>query len=301
MLFRSSKIFGTPFEIAEKIRAEVKRETGLTISVGVSFTKTFAKLGSDLKKPDATTVISRDNYREVVWKLPVADMLLIGKRTAAKLNEMGIYTLGDLANGSVVALKKRFGIVGERLYKSARGEDEDEVRNASAEREIKSVSHGTTALRDMVTYADADKVIFYLSDMVATRLRRYGYIGDVVHLYIRYNDLTHEGKQHKIKATNVCDDIYRTASKLLRDIWKGKADKPLRSLTVSVAGLYEVYLGAQTSLFDVIDGKDEQLEYSIDRIRKKYGFNAITRASILDNDLLSNKLFSEEDLLPFKR
>ena len=296
-----SKIFGTPFEIAEKIRAEVKRETGLTISVGVSFTKTFAKLGSDLKKPDATTVISRDNYREVVWKLPVADMLLIGKRTAAKLNEMGIYTLGDLANGSVVALKKRFGIVGERLYKSARGEDEDEVRNASAEREIKSVSHGTTALRDMITYADADKVIFYLSDMVATRLRRYGYIGDVVHLYIRYNDLTHEGKQHKKKATNVCDDIYRTASKLLRDIWKGKADKPLRSLTVSVAGLYEVYLGAQTSLFDVIDGKDEQLEYSIDRIRKKYGFNAITRASILDNDLLSNKLFSEEDLLPFKR
>ncbi|MCX4286671.1 MAG: DNA polymerase IV, partial [Clostridia bacterium] len=192
-----SKIFGTPFEIAEKIRAEVKRETGLTISVGVSFTKTFAKLGSDLKKPDATTVISRDNYREVVWKLPVADMLLIGKRTAAKLNEMGIYTLGDLANGSVVALKKRFGIVGERLYKSARGEDEDEVRNASAEREIKSVSHGTTALRDMITYADADKVIFYLSDMVATRLRRYGYIGDVVHLYIRYNDLTHEGKLHK--------------------------------------------------------------------------------------------------------
>ncbi len=296
-----SKIFGTPYEIAEKIRAEVKAETGLTISVGVSFTKTFAKLGSDLKKPDATTVISRENYKQVVWTLPVREMLLIGKHTEAKLNEMGIFTLGDLANGSVVALKKRFGIVGERLYRAARGEDEEEVREAHSERDIKSVSHGTTTLRDMVTYEDANKVIFYLSDMVATRLRRYGYVGEVVHLYIRRNDLTYEGKQRKINATHIADDIYNAALALLKSLWRGEADKPLRSLTVGVSGLYEVYLGAQMSLFDERKDKDEQLEYYLDRIRKKYGFNAITRAGILDNDLLSNKLFSEEDLLPFKR
>lgn len=296
-----SKIFGTPYEIAEKIRAEVKAETGLTISVGVSFTKTFAKLGSDLKKPDATTVISRENYKQVVWTLPVREMLLIGKHTEAKLNEMGIFTLGDLANGSVVALKKRFGIVGERLYRAARGEDEEEVREAHTERDIKSVSHGTTTLRDMVTYEDANKVIFYLSDMVATRLRRYGYVGEVVHLYIRRNDLTYEGKQRKINATHIADDIYNAALELLKSLWRGEADKPLRSLTVGVSGLYEVYLGAQMSLFDERKDKDEQLEYYLDLIRKKYGFNAITRAGILDNDLLSNKLFSEEDLLPFKR
>lgn len=296
-----SKIFGTPFEIAEKIRSDVKRETGLTISVGVSFTKTFAKLGSDLKKPDATTVISRDNYKELVWKLPVSDMLLIGKHTAAKLNEMGVFTLGQLANASLLALKKRFGVVGERMYRAARGEDEEEVREVGNAREIKSVSHGTTTLRDMVTYDDAYKVIFFLSDMVATRLRRYGYVGEVVHLDIRRNDLAREGKQRKVTATNVCDDIYHTAAKLLRDIWRGDKDRPLRSLTVSVAGLYEVYLGAQASLFDERDEKDEQLEYSVDKIRKKYGFNAITRASVLDNDLLSDKLFGEEDLLPFKR
>ncbi len=296
-----SKIFGTPYEIAEKIRAEVKAETGLTISVGVSFTKTFAKLGSDLKKPDATTVISRENYKQVVWTLPVREMLLIGKHTEDKLNEMGIFTLGDLANGSVVALKKRFGIVGERLYRAARGEDEEEVREAHTERDIKSVSHGTTTLRDMVTYEDANKVIFYLSDMVATRLRRYGYVGEVVHLYIRRNDLTYEGKQRKISATHIADDIYHAALELLKSLWRGEADKPLRSLTVGVSGLYEVYLGAQMSLFDERKDKNEQLEYYLDRIRKKYGFNAITRAGILDNDLLSNKLFSEEDLLPFKR
>ncbi|MCM1194689.1 MAG: DNA polymerase IV [Firmicutes bacterium] len=296
-----SKIFGTPFEIAEKIRNEVKSETGLTISVGVSFTKTFAKLGSDMKKPDATTVISRDNYKEVVWKLPVTDMLYIGKHTGEKLNEMGIFTLGDLACGSLLALKKRFGIIGEKIYRAARGEDEEEVREADSERDIKSVGHGTTTLRDMVTYDDACKVIFYLSDMVATRLRRYGLIGDTVHLDIRRNDLSHESRQCKTRATNVSSDVYKTAVKLLKLMWTAQTDKPLRSLTVSVSGLYEVYRGAQMSLFDERNEKEQQLEYSVDRIRKKFGFNAITRASMLNNDLLSDKTVNEEDLLPFKR
>lgn len=296
-----SRLFGTPFEIAEKIREEVKRETGLTISVGVSFTKTFAKLGSDLKKPDATSVISRQNYKTVAWNLPASDMLFVGKHTYAKLNQMGVYTIGDLANTSVYALTKRFGVMGERMRRAARGEDEEEVCEAGQEREIKSVSHGMTTLRDMVSYDDADKVIFVLSDMVATRLRRYGYTGSVVHLDIRRNDLTHASKQSKVPPTNVADDIYKTTIKLLRQIWRAERDTPLRSLTVAVSGLTEVCQGYQMSLFNARDEKDQQLEFSVDLIRKKYGFNAITRASVLDNDLISHKSFAEEDLLPFKR
>lgn len=297
-----SGIFGTPYEIAEKLRKTVKKETGLTISVGVSFTKTFAKLGSDLKKPDAVTVISRENYKDVVWKLPVAEMLNIGRHTEEKLHDMGIFTLGDLANGSLFALKKKFGMVGERLYRAARGEDEEPVRETGSEREIKSVGHGTTTLRDVRTYAEADKVIFFLSDMVATRLRRYGLQGEVVALDIRRNNLTHESKQRKVRATNVADDVYRVACRLLRQMWnETPSDLPLRSLTVSVANLSEVGCGYQTSLFDVEDEKDKNLEYSVDQIRKKFGHNAITRASLLGNDLVSDKLFSEEDLLPFKR
>lgn len=297
-----SGIFGTPYEIAEKIRAEVKKETGLTISVGVSFTKTFAKLGSDLKKPDATSVISRQNYKTVAWALPANDMLYIGKHTYEHLNQVGIYTIGDLANASVFALKKRFGVVGERMWRAARGEDDDEqVSESDSEREVKSVSHGTTTLRDMLAYEDADKVIFVLSDMVATRLRRYGYIGSVVHLDIRHNDLTHASKQRKVPYTNVADDVYKTASQLLRQIWAGSRDIPLRSLTVAVSGLSEVYTGFQMSLFDDPDDKEQQLEFSVDKIRKKYGFGAITRASVLDNDLISHKGFADEDLLPFKR
>lgn len=296
-----SKVFGTPLEIADKLRQEVKEKTGLTISVGVSFNKTFAKLGSDLKKPDATTVISQENYKQIVWPLDVAEMLYVGGHTKQKLNEMGIYTLGDLANADLAALKCRFGVVGERLKLCANGQDCDPVGQANAERAIKSVGHGTTTLRDMETYADAETVISVLSEMVATRLRRYGYLGSVVHLDIRRNDLSHESKQITVHETCVARDIYDTAIKLLRAIWKAQQDKPLRSLTVSVSKLQEVSSGVQMTLFDSKEEKQQKLEFSLDQIRKKFGFSAITKANVLNNDLVSKNMMAEEDLLPFKR
>lgn len=296
-----SKMFGTPFQIAERIRAAVRKETGLTISVGVSFNKTFAKLGSDLKKPDATTVISRENFKEVVWPLAVSEMLMVGPHTAQKLNEMGVYTLGDLANASSVALQKRFGVVGERLKTCAAGGDCDPVREAGVEREIKSVSHGTTTLRDMSTYADAEVVISVLSEMVATRLRRYGYVGGVVHLDVRRNNLTHESKQTTVLPTCVSKDIFAVAVRLLHNVWAGEKDIPLRSLTVSVSKLQEASAGIQASLFQAEDEKQRQLEFSVDKIRKKFGFDAITKASQLNNDLVQKGMMAEEDLLPFKR
>lgn len=296
-----SKLFGTPFEIAEKIRKEVREKTGLTISVGVSFTKTFAKLGSDMKKPDATTVISRENYKSVVWPLPVSEMLMVGRQTAARLNEMGIYTLGDLAAASTAALQKRFGVVGERLKACANGADNDPVREAGREREIKSVGHGTTTLRDMVTYNDAEVVISVLSEMVATRLRRYGYVGSVVHLDVRRNDLTHESKQTTVCPTCVSKDIFKTATRLLRAVWAAEKDLPLRALTVTVSKLQDACGGVQSSLFEEKSEKQQQLEFSVDKIRKKFGYDAITKANQLNNDLVQKNMMAEEDLLPFKR
>ncbi len=295
-----SGIYGTPFQIAEKLREEVKQKTGLTISVGVSFTKTFAKLGSDMKKPDATTVISRENFRKVVWPLDVSELLYIGSHTKRKLNEMGIFTLGDLANANPSALKARFGVVGERMRNSALGLDCDEVRRCGEEREIKSVGHGTTTLRDMTTYADAETVIALLSEMVAMRLRRYGFNCGVVKLDVRRNDLTHAGKQCAVHSTFLARDIYNAAARLLRSVWKGSADKPLRSLSVNVSDLSPVGEGVQQSLFDG-DDKQQKLELSLDKIRKKFGFGAIKTAKMLNNDLVSKDLTSEDDLLPFKR
>ncbi len=295
------KIFGTPFEIAEKIRNQVRAETGLTISVGVSFTKTFAKLGSDLKKPDATTEISRQNYKDIVWNLPVEEMLYIGRHTKTKLNRMGIFNLGQLANASTEALVKAFGIIGERMQRSAKGEDEEPVRNCDVQREIKSVSHGITTLRDMETFQDAHQVIEFLSDMVATRLRRYGFFGNIVHLDIRRNNLTHESRQCHVPQTNNSADIYRTACTLLKDMWKAQTDMPLRSLSVGVGGLCDVGGRVQLGIFDDNDQRALQLELSVDQIRKKFGYGAIKKASLLACDLVTDKMFSEEDLLPFKR
>lgn len=296
-----SKIFGTPFQIAERLRSEVREKTGLTISVGVSFTKTFAKLGSDMRKPDATTVISRDNFREVVWPLDVSEMLFVGPRVKRKLNSIGIFTLGDLANASKIVLTQTFGVVGERMKNCALGLDDEEVRACDTEREIKSISHGTTTLRDMVNYHDAEVVISILSEMVATRLRRYGYSGRVVHLDIRRNDLSHESKQMSIPPTFVAKYIYQIAVRLLHSVWNGERDTPLRSLTVGVGHLAPVSVGVQQSLFDVREEKQQQLEFSVDQIRHKYGFGAITTAGTLANDLVDKGMSSEEDLLPFKR
>lgn len=296
-----SKIFGTPFEIAEKLRSEVRQKTGLTISVGVSFTKTFAKLGSDLKKPDATTVISRENFKKVVWPLSVGEMLFIGPHTSQKLNAMGIFTLGDLAMADTDLLRKRFGIVGERLKNCALGLDCEEVRRADVHREIKSVGHGTTALRDMTCYKDAETVLCVLSEMVATRLRRYGMYGSVVHVDIRRNDLTHEAKQKTVPKTFVAKEIYNAGKELLHSIWRGGADKPLRSLSVNVSALSDVSSGVQMALWDEKNEKQQQLEFSLDKIRKKFGFDAIGTANTLHNDLVSKNMASEEDLLPFKR
>ena len=297
-----SRIFGTPFEIAEKIRNQVREETGLTISVGVSFTKTSAKLGSDLKKPDATTEISKENYKNIVWPLPVQDMIFIGRQTQNKLNHMGIFNLGQLARASTKALVQAFGVVGERMQKSARGEDIEPVRNCDVQREIKSVSHGITTLRDMETFKDAHQVIEFLSDMVATRLRRYGFFSNLIHLDIRRNNLTHESRQCHVPPTNNHEDIFKAACRLIADMWQTKQeDLPLRSLSVGAGGLTDVGGSVQLCMFDERSERALQLELSVDQIRKKFGFGAIKKASMLHCDLLTDKMFSEEDLLPFKR
>lgn len=296
-----SKIFGTPAEIADMLRRQVKEETGLTISVGVSFNKVFAKLGSDLKKPDATTVIDRDNFKQKVWPLETSEMLFIGGKTKEKLRSMGIITIGDLALANTSALKRVFGINGEKMQRCALGLDDDKVNPNSHTDTVKSVGHGTTTLRDMTTYDDAERVIAYLSEMVATRLRRYGMQCNTVHLSLRYNNLTHVGKQCKVYCTCVAQEISAAALSLLHKLWNPENQLPLRSLSVTASDLAKMGNCLQMSLFNIQDEKKQRLEFSLDQIRKKYGFTAITRANYIGNDLISDKFCGEEDLLPFRR
>jgi len=269
-----SKTFGTPEQIANKLREEVKAKTGLTISVGVSFTKTFAKLGSDLKKPDATTVINRDNYKQVIWPLDVSEMLMIGSKTKAKLNSLGIFTLGELANAHPTMIKKAFGVNGTKIWQAARGEDVDPVSLYTAEKQVKSVGHGTTTIRDMTTRDDVEKIVVFLSEMVATRLRKYGLLATTVHIDLRNTQLQHVSMQGKIHPTFVAGDIASLAMQLTDKLWD---KQPLRSLTVSTANLIPVASNVQESMFEDHDEKKQNLEIAIDQIRKKYGFFAIKK------------------------
>ena len=201
--------FGTGEELAHKIRKEVKQKLGLTISVGVSFCKVFAKLGSDMKKPDAVTVISKKDFRQKVWPLAVEEMLFVGRQTKAKLNKLGIFTLGQLAQTDCDLLNRQFGVNGIKLWQSANGLDDSPVHNVNDVAPIKSVSHGTTTIKDMCSFEQADKVIEYLSELVATRLRRYGMEGKVVQLTIRRNDLSHQSRQQAVPPRHQTRFLYR--------------------------------------------------------------------------------------------
>ncbi|MEG2454505.1 MAG: DNA polymerase IV, partial [Clostridia bacterium] len=170
----SIKMFGSGEKIADMLRERVKKETGLTISVGVSFTKIFAKLGSDYKKPDATTVITRENYKQLVWPLPILELLMIGKSSAERLKKLNINTIGDLAKTDRTLLNRHFGIVADKMIDNASGIEREEVKLYYDNHIPKSVGHGTTTSKDITNVDSAKVVIYALSEMVATRLRKYG-------------------------------------------------------------------------------------------------------------------------------
>lgn len=295
----STKLFGTGRQMADEIRAVVKRETELTLSAGVSFNKVFAKMASDIRKPDATTVITKVNYRDVLWPLPASDMLMVGRKTAEKLLKIGISTVGELAHADRAMLHDHFGIVGYKLHDYANGLDDEPVREYVKSREEKSVGHGMTATRDLNTYADVEALITYLSDKVGVRMRKMGVRGSGVSLGLRGSDLKHFSRQKPLnRPTQASEDIRGAAIALLHENWT--EDYPLRTVTVSV---YDIghSSAVQLSLFD--DGKaekTEKLEKAIDSIRKKYGDEAIYRAGLVGTDFIYDKN-DDEDFLPFKR
>lgn len=293
----SVKLFGDGLSIANSIRKTIREETGLTASVGVSFNKVFAKLGSDLQKPDATTVIDRENYKDRIYGLKASEMLGVGRQTAAKLAKLNIITIGQLAAADKEAIGKNFGIVGERLVECARGEYFEPVREAVLSRKIKSVGHGMTASRDIVTDEDARTLIGYLADLVATRMRRYCVRGSGIAVDLRYSDLTHETKQTKL-ATAVCTalEIRDAAFSLLKQIRK---PKPLRTITISVFDLCDIGVQQLDFLSESHD-KNEKLEQAIDKIREKYGNSKLTKADLIAGDFIYDKT-DAEDFLPFQR
>jgi len=277
----TEEIFGTGPVVADIIRQRLKEELGLTGSVGVSFNKIFAKLGSDMKKPDATTVILAEDFREKVWPLPVGELLYVGPATRRKLANRAIFTIGELAQRDSKDLKLLLGVWGETLWNFANGRDSAPVRLSGENNIIKSVGNSTTTVRDLVNNQDVKLIIYVLAESVAARLRKHGFKCMTVSISIRNNELHLCEKQGKLRApTFVAGDIATKAMELFKGnyIW----DKPIRSIGVRGTDLVTADAHIQIDLFGTVNelGK-EALEQTIDNLRKRFGYYSIQRCAML--------------------
>ena len=275
---------GDPKGIADEIRGRVHRELGLTLSAGVSFNKIFAKLGSDYKKPDATTVISRENYREIVWPLPVTDLLFVGRSSSQTLKEYGITTIGQLANTPRASLELLLGKQGGQLYEYANGLEHSPVLPYGQWEPPKSVGSGLTFRRNLVGEGEIYTCLLSLSDEVAARLRKQGLKACTVQLQIRdpyFKTISRQKSLHN--PTDLSRELAEGAMELCRGVWN--LSTPIRMLTVTAQNLVPAQeAGEQLDLFGQQDPrrheKQEKLERAMDKIRDKYGSDAILPASV---------------------
>ena len=263
--------------LADALRRRVREELGLTLSVGVSFNKVFAKLGSDYKKPDATTVISRENWWKTVWPLPVGALLYVGGAARKLLGGYGVSTIGQMAACPPEMLESLLGKMGRQLHEYANGLDRSPVRSRYDAEPVKSVGNGTTFPQNLTTRVQVQGGVAVLADSVATRLRRHGLYAGGLQVTIRDPQFRDRSRQCQLPGpTHLIRDLTETAMALVDQLWRPPA--PIRALTVTALHLTpegETY--EQTDLFGAVPKKEklERLEGAMDQIRKKYGGGAI--------------------------
>ena len=289
------RLFGDGKTIADTLRKTVKEKVGLTISVGISFTKTLAKLGSDLKKPDATTVLDEEHYMSIIGDMSPSEMIMIGRHTSEKLQKLNIRTIRELANADRETLRYQFGVIADNMINAAKGVETEEVKRYYESDKPKSVSNGTTTARDIKTAEEAKIVIYALSETVAVRLRGYGMVANGISLSIRNTALNWTSKQVGTCATSNSGDIAKKAFELLCKMHD--FSQPLRSISVGAIRLCDKN-EAQLSIFDEQNDRKDKLDDTIDDIRKKYGYNSVRRGLLLNNDLTGN-LHEDDDFRPF--
>lgn len=285
----STMLFGTGEEIAHKIRQAVKEELGVTVSIGVSFNKVFAKLASELKKPDAVTVISEENYKNVVHPLPVSELLFVGKATEETLHKIGVRTIGDLANTDEALLIKYLGKRGHQLRVYARGEDKEPVKAQKDKEDLKSIGNSTTLAKDIVDREEIKRWFYALAESVAARLRAAD-VGraNTVHIVVRNEKFQDSTWQTKVPPTSLCGDIAQTAFALFSK--HCPYGTRVRMLGITVSGFdYHV---EQLTLDDAICtdkisyAKKERAENAVAKIREKYGYATVQRGLVFEDEKL---------------
>jgi DNA polymerase IV len=283
----SQHLFGIGAKIADQIRNTVKTELGLTLSVGVSFNKIFAKLGSEYKKPDATTVITPENYQSILWPLPIEEMFFVGKISAAKLRKSGIDTIGMLATTPSSIIRGILGKHGEMLHDYANGLDDSPVLLQKDQESTKSIGNSLTFRRDLLGWEDAATAIIALSDKVAERLRKSSFLAGGIRLEIKDPSFQSISRQRMFpNPVSNANDLADMAMIILRDEWL--PDKPIRLLQLTAIHLVKPLADEQLTMFAEQSEslqKREQVGLAIDEIREKYGAGAIKFGSVLHNDI----------------
>ena len=284
----STRLFGNGYKIAQKIRSRIKKELDITVSIGVSYNKIFAKLGSDYKKPDAVTLINKSNYKHMVWSLPAEDLLYVGSATKKKLNSLGIFTIGQIANTPVDILKKNLGKWGQMLHSFANGNDTSTVALYGETSPVKSIGNSTTSPRDLKDITDVKIIMGVLADSVARRMREQGLSCMLVSITVRDNSLCSFTRQKKLLSyTDITSEISSTALALFKESYSWK--KPIRSLGLSVSELTCKDSGTQLSLFE--DNKkrlrQESLDKTTDALKNRFGNFIINPAVMLKDTTLS--------------
>lgn len=290
-------LFGGGMKIAEEIRERIKREIGITVSIGVSWNKIFAKLGSDMKKPDAITEITPENYKQIVWNLPVQDLLYVGKATQSKLNKIGIKSIGDLAQAEEERLISLLGKWGSYLHTFANGRDESPVVTVEEEQNIKSIGNSLTVYRDLTDDSDVEMVIYLLADSVASRMRETGLeYARTVHISARSSKLIGYGKQGKLlRPTGDMKEIAKTAFRLFKEMYPW--DESVRGLGIAVSDFW--FGDIQLDLFtdSETEKKRKRLDAAIDDLRRKYGNNVIQSAVVFKDPKIRDVDIKKEHVI----
>lgn len=272
----SLKLFDcSAVELATKIQKEVKTSLGLSVSIGISFGKTLAKLGSDMKKPMGLTVIDKNNHIDIIKKLKIEDMIMIGKHTAEKLHVMNINSLYDLYLLNPKFLQQKFGVVGLYLHNAVSGVNDDKLITPNDE-DTKSVGNGSTAPHDMTTHNEIKEFLHDLSVKVSSRLRSHGFSAKTIHVSIKFADFTYLGAQDtKTYYFSNEQDIFKYAYEIFCEL-VGEKFAPIRALRICTTNLINKNDHEQVNLF--ANQKNEKLCVTIDNLKEKFGNSIISLA-----------------------
>lgn len=278
----SQAMCGDAMTIAESIRRTIREELGLTVSIGVSFNKIFAKLGSDLKKPDAITQIQRSDFKEKIWPLDCSEMIYCGRATTAKLAKYGIHTIGEVASTDPAFLKRLLGVNGVALWNYANGTDTSRVMHKDFVSPVKSIGHGITCVADLEDEEEVHRVILALSQDIGHRLRVHELSARGVQIFVRGNDLLGSQFQCKLPfTTQLPSEIAGAAFRVFQERYRWGSK--VRAVTVRAIDLVPQNSPSQLSIFVDAEKLDrrERLQDAIEELRGRFGKQSITYATLL--------------------